>query len=209
MCIKGLPLACPELAAYVVNIADALSKLAGLLGKEDEAKKWDSEAAALTERALKAFWNGKRFVAMRAGTEEIIETGSISFFTPLLFGKRLPKEIADAVVADLFQENIHISPYGVPSEALDSPYFEHGWSKGTIQSPTCCLVILGLLACGKPEEARDVALRYARTMQNFGMYHMIDPITGRGNDKAIGINNVQHWAAWTAGVFTILAGFVC
>ena len=208
MCIKGLPVACPELAAYMVNLADALSRLAGLLGRHDEAGMWDSEAAELTERALKAFWNGKRFTAFRAGTGEKIETGSISFFTPLLFGKRLPKEIADIVVADLFRENIHISPYGIPSEALDSPYFEHGWSKGTIQSPTCCLAILGLVACGRLEEARDAAIRYARTMQNSGMYHMIDPITGLGNDKAIGVNNVQHWAAWAAGVFTILAGYI-
>jgi hypothetical protein len=209
MCIKGLPLACPELAAYIVNIADALSRLASLLGKDDEAGIWDVEAAALTERTLKAFWNGRRFVAMRAGTKEIIETGSISFFTPLLLGKRLPKEIVDTIVADLFQENVHISPYGIPSEALNSPYFEHGWSKGTIQSPTTCLVILGLLACGRTDEARDAARRYANTVQNSGMYHMIDPITGRGNDKAIGINNVQYWAAWTAGIFTILAGYIC
>ena len=209
MCIRGLPLACPELAAYIVNIADALSRLAAILGRDEEASAWDKEAADLTERALKAFWNGKRFVAMRAGTGETIETGSISFFTPLLFGKRLPKEIADTLVADLFRENVHISPYGIPSEALDSPYFEHGWSKGTIQSPTCCLVILGLIACGRLEEAREAANRYARTMRDSGMYHMIDPITGRGNDKAIGINNVQYWAAWSAGVFTILAGYIC
>jgi len=209
MCIKGFPLASPELAAYVVNIADALSRLAGLLGREEEAGTWDAAAQELTDRALMAFWNGERFIAFKAGTNDVIETGSISFFTPLLFGKRLPKDIADKVVSDLFTENVHITSYGVPSEALDSPYFEHGWSKGTIQSPTTCLVILGLLACGRREEAADVARRYARVLQNSGFYHMIDPITGRGNDKAIGVNNVQYWAAWTAGVFTLLAGYIC
>ncbi|NLT40075.1 MAG: hypothetical protein GXX89_06370, partial [Clostridiales bacterium] len=110
---------------------------------------------------------------------------------------------------DLFRENVSVTPYGVPSEALDSPYFEHGWSKGTIQSPTTCLVILGLLACGKTKEAADIARRYARILQKSGFYHMIDPITGLGNDKAIGANNVQYWAAWTAGVFTILSGYIC
>ena len=206
MFIKGLPLANPELAAFMVSTADALSRLAALLGRRDESESWDGEAAALTERALKAFWNGKRFTAFRAGTGERVETGSISFFTPLLMGKRLPKAIVDAVVADLFRENVHLTPYGTPSEALDSPYFEHGWSKGTVQSPTTCLVVLGLAACGRMEEAREVAARYARTLQKSGMYHMIDPITGLGNDRAIGVNTVQYWAAWTAGVLAILAG---
>jgi putative isomerase len=209
MCIKGLPLKCPELAAYLVAMADALSRLAALLGREAEAKTWDEEAAALAERMLRTFWTGKRFIAFRAGTDERIETGSISFFTPLVMGKRLPKDIADILVSELFRENVHISPYGVPSEALDSPYFEHGWSKGTIQSPTTCLVVLGLAACGRGAEAQDIASRYARTLQKSGMYHMIDPITGRGNDKAIGINNVQYWAAWTAAVLVILAGYIC
>jgi glycogen debranching enzyme len=209
MCLKGLPLACPELAAYLVNMADALSRLAALIGRDEEAEKWDREAAALAGRTLKAYWTGKRFIAFRAGTKEPIETGSISFFTPLVMGKRLPKDIVDIVVYDLFRENVHISPYGIPSDSLDSPYYERGWSKGTIQSPTTCLVVLGLAACGRLEEARDAALRYARTVARSGMYHMIDPITGLGNDKAIGINNVQYWAAWTAGVFTILAGYIC
>ncbi|NLT12842.1 MAG: hypothetical protein GXY05_00720 [Clostridiales bacterium] len=209
MCMKGFPLACPELAAYLVSMADALSRLATLLGYSEEAKAWDGEAAALSDRLLKAFWTGERFIAFRAGTKELVETGSISFFTPLVMGKRLPKHIADILIRDLFTENIHITPYGIPSEALDSPYFEHGWSKGTIQSPTMGLVVLGLAACGRVEEARDAARRYVRTVQKSGFYHMIDPLTGLGNDKAIGINNVQYWAAWTAGVFALLAGYLC
>ena len=209
MCIKGLPLACPELASYLVNLADGLSRLAVLLGKADEAKTWDAEAAALADRTIKAYWTGERFIAKRAGTNEYVETGSISFFTPLVMGKRLPEEITDKLVRDLFLEDIHITQYGVPSEALDSPYFEHGWSKGTIQSPTMCLVVLGLLACGRTDKARDAARRYVRTLQESGLYHMIDPITGRGNDQAIGINNTQYWAAWTAGVLILLAGYIC
>ena len=216
MCTKGLPLACPEIAAYLVSMADGLSRLAALIGSdsgaaewENEAASWDAEAAALTDRMLKAYWTGERFVAYRVGTRELIETGSISFFTPLVMGKRLPKEIVDRLVATLFEENVHISPYGVPSEALDSPYFEHGWSKGTIQSPTTCLVTLGLVFCGRMDEARDAALRYARTLKKSGFYHMIDPLTGVGNNKAIGINNTQYWAAWTCGVFAILAGHIC
>ena len=208
MCIKGLPLACPELAAYLVSMADALSRLAAILDKDAEAKTWDEEAAALSDRLLNAFWTGERFIAFRVGTRAVGETGSISFFTPLVMGKRLPVHIADILVKNLFRENVHITPYGIPSEALDSPYFEHGWSKGTIQSPTMCLVVLGLAACHRLEEAREAARRYARTVQNSGFYHMIDPLTGLGNDKAIGINNVQYWAAWTAGVFALLAGYL-
>ena len=209
MCIKGFPLACPELAAYLVSMADALSRLAALLGRSDEAKAWDNEAAVLSDRLLKAFWTGERFIAFRAGTKEHIETGSISFFTPLVMGKRLPKHITDILVKKLFTENVHITRYGIPSEALDSPYFEHGWSKGTIQPPTMCLVVLGLAFCGRTAEARDAALRYAKTVQKSGFYHMIDPLTGLGNDKAIGVNNVQYWAAWTAAVFALLAGCFC
>lgn len=92
MCIRGLPLACPELAAYLVCLADGLSHLAALLGKDEEAGIWDADAAALTDRMLKAYWNGQRFTAFRAGTGERIETGSISFFYAARHGQAPAQE---------------------------------------------------------------------------------------------------------------------
>ena len=133
---------------------------------------------------------------------------AIGGISALLMGRHLPEEVVDTVVADLFREDVNITKYGVPSEALDSPYLEHGWSRGTIQTPTTCLVAMGLAACGREKEARDVARRYADTLRDFGMYHMHDPVTGQGDDRAIGVNDTQHWSAWTAGVFMILAGYL-
>ncbi|MBQ4040746.1 MAG: hypothetical protein IJO77_08365 [Oscillospiraceae bacterium] len=204
----GLPVANPELGAYLIAHADALSRLAADLGKDDDAKKWEDEARAMTARVLDKLWNGERFTAFRAGTNEPVEARPIGFFTPLIIGKYLPQEVIDTVTADLFREDIHITKYGVPSEALDSPYFEHSWSRGTIQAPTTWLVAAGLAACGKKDEARDVAQRYAKTLRDFGLYHMHDPIMGFGDDRAIGVNSVQHWAAWSAAIYIALVGYM-
>ncbi len=204
----GLPVANPELAAYLIAHADALSRLAADLGKDDDAKKWEDEARAMTARVLDKLWNGKRFTAFRAGTNAPVEARPIGFFTPLIIGKYLPQEVIDTVTEDLFREDIHITKYGVPSEALDSPYFEHSWSRGTIQAPTTWLVAAGLAACGKKDEARDVAQRYAKTLRDFGLYHMHDPIMGFGDDRAIGVNSVQHWAAWSSAIYIALVGYM-
>ncbi|MBR6205634.1 MAG: hypothetical protein IKQ73_00480 [Oscillospiraceae bacterium] len=204
----GVPVANPELAAYLVCFADALARLADDLGRGEDAEKWSAEADALAARTLEKLWDGKRFTAFRAGTGAPVKAKPIGFFTPLLMGRHLPDEVVDTVVADLFREDVNITKYGVPSEALDSPYLEHGWSRGTIQTPTTCLVAMGLAACGREKEARDVARRYADTLRDFGMYHMHDPVTGQGDDRAIGVNDTQHWSAWTAGVFMILAGYL-
>ena len=80
--------------------------------------------------------------------------------------------------------------------------------KKTIALLLALVMIMGLAACGLEEKARDVARRYADTLRDFGMYHMHDPITGAGDDRAIGVNSTQHWSAWTAGVFLILAGYI-
>ena len=203
----GLPVANPELGAYLTAVADALARLAEDLGKTEEAGRWTKEADALAARILDRLWDGKKFTAFRAGTGEPVKASPIGFFTPLLLGRHLPQDVVDTLVADLFTEDVRITRYGVPSEALDSPYFEHAWSRGTIQTPTTCLVAMGLAACGRTEEARDVARRYADTLRDHGMYHMHDPVTGEGDDQAIGVNRTQHWSAWTAGVFLLLAGY--
>jgi len=205
----GLPVCTPDVNAYMVGILDALTLLGRELGKEEEAARYAAQADELTARVVKKLWNGERFIGFNCATGEPVLSKSIHFYDALLMGKHLPQEIIDKVCADLFTDGVMMTPYGVPSEALDSVFFEHRWSRGTIQAPTNCLLIMALSLCGKEDLARDLARRYCLNLTKNGLYHMHDPITGLGISKAIGVKTVQHWAAWSAGIYLMLVDQFC
>ena len=205
----GFPVCTPDVNAYMVGILDSLAKLGNELDKQEESAEYSRCADELTARVVEKLWNGERFVGFNCASKKPVETKSIHFYTALLLGKRLPQEIIDKVCADLFTEGVMMTPYGVPSEALDSVYFEHRWSRGTIQAPTNCLLIMALSMCGRDDLARDLARRYCLNLTKNGLYHMHDPITGLGINKAIGIKTIQHWAAWSCGIYVMLVDQFC
>ncbi|MDR2530378.1 MAG: hypothetical protein LBC65_02400, partial [Oscillospiraceae bacterium] len=63
---KGMPLASPDLYAFLVLVSECQSKLAAKLGKPAESAEWERRANGLLDTMLTRFWNGEKFVAIKS-----------------------------------------------------------------------------------------------------------------------------------------------
>src|SRR5207253_1490918 len=66
----GVPLESPDLAAFLVLQAEALSRVATALGDADGERRWSLVASGLLEALLEDLWDGERFTARIATTGE-------------------------------------------------------------------------------------------------------------------------------------------
>lgn len=209
--IKPSPTISPELPCYVVLQMEAQAKMAEILGLDKEAKDWYARSKALLDLTIERLWNGKQFVGLRPAAGEVLVQDNIVNYQPLILGKRLPQDIIDKLVADLKVEGDYLTPYGLASERLDSPYVDpyQGWMNGPIVSPLHFQMVIGLDECGEKEFAREVATRFCKNCVENGPYHIINPFNGKGQDKGRDSMVHQHWSSWSTSIFLFLASHYC
>lgn len=206
----GVPLHAPDLAAYLVVQMDALARLAALLGRPQESTCWTQRADALTGRLLDAYWDGQRFVALQGdGPQTAVAAESLQSYMPLVLGSRLPADIRAKLVAGLQAPGKFMTPYGLASEAMDSPYFElsYAWTRGSINAPNQFLTVLALDSCGETALATRIATAYCANVEKHGPHQHFNPFTGQPLTPFgfFGLH-YQPWTGWAAGVFAALAG---
>lgn len=201
----------PDIVTYMILMGDALAKMADFLGRPEEVKKWQALSQKMMDEMLAKMWNGDRFVSLFPDSEKPFSTDNLCAYQPLLLGKRLPQEIIDKMAADLTKENDLLTPYGVASERLGSPYVDilTGWSDGPIIAPMQLQVVIGLLASGKEELSKEIANRYCTALAKGGLFHIYNPFTGRGMDKGRDGVLHQHWTSWCSSIYLIIAGHYC
>ena len=91
---EGTPVVAPDLAARMVLLAEALSRLAGRLGLTEAAERWQKAAEARLSYLKEKLWKNGRFVAVADGRE----TGdSVLCCVPAILGSRLPEEMCAAL----------------------------------------------------------------------------------------------------------------
>jgi putative isomerase len=209
--IEGAAQKTPDLSSYLVLQTEALGKLAERLGRKMEADKWFARSKELLDNMIKYFWNGEQFVAINPRTGKPFTTDCICFYQPLMLGKRLPQNIIDKMAADLAVEGAHLTPYGIASEKITSPYADpyKGWMSGPIIAPLQFMMIIGLEESGKLELAKEVAKRYCYNLVRTGVHHIHNPFDGSPQVK--GRDNIvrQHWTGWSASIFLFLASRYC
>lgn len=208
---EGVPLHAPDLAAYLVVQMDALARLAALLGRTEESARWTQRADTLTEKLLAAYWDGERFVALQGdGPQTAVAAESLESYMPLVLGRRLPAEIRARLVAGLQAPGKFMTPYGLASEAMDSPYFElsYAWTRGSINAPNQFLTVLALDSCGEEELAARIATAYCTNVEKYGPHQHFNPFTGEPLTPFgfFGLH-FQPWTGWASGVFAALAGY--
>lgn len=201
----GFPLASPDMNAYTVCMMDALSKLGKAIGKpEAECAAWTKRADELTEKIIQKFWNGERWVVVNSRTGAVGDSMSLPMFAALILGKRLPQEIIDKT-ADFLMKAFE-TPFGFASESLDSPYFNHGFTAGSVIVPAQLITCLALEAAGKPELAKEMGLRYARTLRDNGMFHIHNALDGRGERGLVAFGEKQlFWSSWASSCYLFFA----
>lgn len=184
---EGLPLATPDLAAYLILQMEALAGLAERLQDAPAARDWQARADDLYGRLMAELWQGDRFVCKRLPGGERVDRPSLLLCLPLVLGRRLPAEVQAALIARLRH---HLTEFGLATERPDSPdYTPDGYWRGPIWAPVTVILIDGLLCCGEVGQAGDpagqitslagqIAARFCRLVQRSGPAENFDALTG-------------------------------
>jgi neutral trehalase len=204
----GFPLACPDMNAYLALQEEALARLGRMLGKEEAINAaWEKKSKDTVSKIIEMFWTEDGWVAMNAVTKQKSEPTSLPLFCALLLGKRLPQHIIDRSIELIFDSGDFDTPYGLASEKLESPFFHHGWCSGSIGTPVQGLLALALDDCGRPDLAKQIAVKYLDTIMENGLYHIHNPFDGKQEYQSGMFFGEQSmfFSGWTAGCYLFFA----
>jgi glycogen debranching enzyme len=194
-----LPVATPELAAYL-ELADLLlADLLTELGQPETAEAHRRRAGETHGRLLRLWHPETRRFAPR-GSGGPIASHTVLDLLPLLVGC-LPADVVADLLADLADPATFAAPHPVPTVALADEEFTAGrmW-RGPVWLNTNWLLVEGLVRSGCPAAAEVLAQRtLAMVVAAGGAFEYYHPFTGR---------RAPHAApafGWTAALFLDLA----
>jgi len=193
---SGIPVEAPDLASFLIRTYDILTKFAGLLGEEEEAKQFAKKADTLFALLMERLHDEDGFFG-RVGKDakKIDIRSSLILRLPVLIGYRLDKQIMDQLVDDLV-ENFE-TKYGFATEMPSSPlYKENGYWLGPIWAPVTYLFIDSLKSFGYGEVGERIKEKYLNLTLVGGMAENFDPHSGKGL--------VDTSFTWTSSVFLSL-----
>ena len=203
----GMPQISPDLNAFLALDCEAIARFGANLGMPESIRRlWLDRSEQIVAEMVEQLWDGERWHSLCVETGARSENDNLTFCLPALLGKRLPKDVLDKTVAGLLREGAFKTPYGYASEALDSPYLRHGFSAGSVITPTHFFVPMLLEENGYAAEAKDAALSYCRTLKRCGFFHICNALTGREDRSLTAFGEKQlFWSAWTSSCYFFLA----
>lgn len=189
------PIKSPELASFLILQMDALSKLAGMMNRPNEARAWELRSESILEELLKTLWDGSRFkVVSTLSRESASSSDSIFNCLPIVLGDRLPQDVIDALAEQIRR---HLTEFGPATEHPDSTVFERdGYWRGPIWAPPVLILVDGLERAGKVELAKDIASRFCHLCKGSGFAENFDAINGQA------LRDPGY--TWTSSIFLIL-----
>ncbi|MBT2656116.1 hypothetical protein J7E81_12915 [Bacillus sp. ISL-18] len=190
---QGMPVEAPDLASFLIRSYDSLSRFAGMLGEEAEAKQFIKKADSLFELLMERLYDENGFFG-RVGknAEKINIRSSLILRLPVIIGYRLNEEVMNQLVEDLI-ENFE-TPYGLATEMLSSPFYkENGYWLGPIWAPVTYLFVDSLTNFGYSENGKRIRDKFLNLTLVGGMAENFDPISGKGL--------VDTSFTWTSSVF--------
>ena len=203
----GFPSASPDLNSLLVLCMEALARLGREIGKpEDVCAYWDKLSKELLKKVIDKFWDGERWFAFNAITGAKSDTVTLSLYTPLVLGNRLPQDIIDKSIEFMFSPDGFATQYGLATEGITSDYFKHGFTQGSIIVPGMFLLVMGLEACGRNDLAGQMANNYCAILRDNGLYHIHNALTGRGDRSLTAFGEPGlFWSAWASSCYFYLA----
>ncbi|WP_431278415.1 amylo-alpha-1,6-glucosidase [Leifsonia poae] len=194
-----LPVASPDLAAYLIVQDELLASRASSVGEEAAASRYAARADR-TLSLLERMWDdtGGYFRSSGAGTPVAAET-AVSLL-PLLTG-RLPERLVARILNALDDPERFATLWAVPTVARHDPAFsdERMW-RGPVWVNVNALLAEGLAASGHPDRARALVEQTLRLVQHGGGPHeYFNPLTGQ---KA---RTATTAFGWSAALFVDLA----
>lgn len=211
----GLPLISPDLVAYIVGHCDALSRLADILGKTEDAKRWSDEGDRLLDILVNDLWDGEKFRAKKPQTGEYFECGSLALLQPVMLGRRLPSEIVKKIASRVSDPKEFLTDHGIASEHLESSSLVmRSFTRGPVIAPTQMLIIWGLFDAGEIETARMLAARFLNAMISEGLIlgttpYRVEPRTYTEIPVVTGPRSLTlPFNPWMSSIFLFLADTV-
>ena len=198
----GMPVEAPDLNTYLCLQQEALSKIARVIGEDQDAEMWADRAEAMADRLIRKTWDEEAglFWARRPATGARVNVRTPFNLFPLITG-RLPEEMLRRLIAHLTDEHQFWSRYPVPTVALNDPKFNalQMW-RGPTWVNVNYLLIEGLQRTGYIDLARE--LRY-RTLDLINgqsdIFEYYQPMTGEAPPKA------ASSFGWSSAIFIDLA----
>ncbi len=192
------PVESPEISAYLTLQMDFLAEAAFRLNLPGEAAAWRPRADELVTRLLAHFWRNDHFVAVQVSEHIDVESQSLLLYLPLLLGERLPLEVRQTLVNRLKTPGQFLTPFGLATENLNSPFYRsRGYWRGPIWPAPTLMLIDAMGRCGEHDFAADLRQRFCDLVNQTGMAENFDAQTGQGYHDF-------HFS-WTAGIFLVLA----
>lgn len=171
------PFVAPDLPAFLALQLREQAAIARELG-DPRAAAWEARATALIEALLRHCWQGERFV-VRSMDGSICPGDSLLCCLPIVLGDLLPEPQRQAIIDRLSRENDFLTPHGLATEALASPYrAADGYWRGSIWAPPVILICDGLRRAGATQLARRIAARFCATCARSGFSENFDPESG-------------------------------
>lgn len=186
----------PDIPAYLVLQLHACADLARDLGKDDEAASLRDRARTLLERMISKLWDAERkqFISRRSLDGTVAPGDSLINFMPLVLGEHLPSELAKPMVSALMEAGRFLTPHGLATESLRSPYYAaEGYWRGPIWAPVLLLIVDGLRRAGFESESRDISQRFLQLCARSGFPENFQAETGAP------LRDPSY--TWTASVF--------
>ena len=199
---EGVPVESPDLNTYLCLQQEALSKIAHVLGAEQDAALWAQRADAQAARMVRWMWDESAgmFWANRPNHGARVTVRTPFSLFPLLTG-RLPARITRRLVEHLTNEQEFWPRYPLPTVALNDPKFnpQQMW-RGPTWVNVNYLMIEGLQRTGYDDIARELRSRTLDLLcLHDDIYEYYQPQTGEVPPKAASI------FGWSAAVFIDLA----
>ncbi|MBI4786224.1 MAG: hypothetical protein HY782_04160 [Chloroflexi bacterium] len=197
---EGVPVESPDINTYLVLQAQALSKIAQVLGLEDEAREWSRRADELLRQVIEHFWDEKAgvFWALRDHTR-IAALTPFNLY-PLLTG-RLERAMADRLVAHLTDPQEFWANYPIATVARNDPHYspERMW-RGPAWMNINYLFVEGLTRSGYLDTARELRDKTLELMMRHSdIYEYYNPDTSDPPPNAASV------FGWSSAVFVDLA----
>lgn len=185
----------PELSAFLILQAEALSAIAEKLNRKEEVIYWrEKERKQMNALLSHGFIDG-RPVARVSCSHEIVDCHSLIPYEVIVLGKRLPKDITDSIVRILQEE--FLTEWGLSTENVTSPLYEaDGYWRGPIWAAPLLLIVDGLNQLGEDALVDAIIRRYIKLVEKSGFSENYNALTGEGNR--------DRGYEWAASAFLIM-----
>lgn len=167
----------------------SLSRLAGELGLEDQAKRYMARARDISLVLERLCWDeeGGLFYPLVGGREPVLSKTPTAASLLAVFNPLIEKGKVERVVQEhLLDSREFWSEHGVPFnphhllEGIPGWRERHLWSGHCVWINFCWMFCLGLRENGYVEEAADLASRVIRMVLREGFFEFYDSRTGEG-----------------------------